>query len=107
MISCTKQDINEVRIVPRLDYYMVEVIYEQPIQQLVSGEAVAGVDIGLNNLAAVTSNQKGFKPFLINGRPVKALNNYYNKKKALLQSQLKGHRKTSNRMSAFINQARI
>jgi putative transposase len=98
MISCHKPDINEVRIVPHLNYYVVEVIYEQPIQQLVSGEAVAGVDIGLNNLAAVTSNQKGFKPFLINGRPVKAINNYYNKKKAELQSQLKGNRKTSNRI---------
>ncbi|NET54867.1 MAG: IS200/IS605 family element transposase accessory protein TnpB [Symploca sp. SIO2E6] len=98
MISCSKQDIKEVRIVPRLDYYMVEVVYEQPIQQLVSGEAVAGVDIGLNNLAAVTSNQKGFKPFLINGRPVKALNNYYNKKKAKLQSQLKGNSQTSKRI---------
>ena len=97
-ISCTKQDINEVRIVPRLNYYVVEVIYEQPIQQLVSGEAVAGVDVGLNNLAAVTSNQKGFQPFLINGRPVKAVNNYYNKKKAFLQSRLKGNRKTSNRI---------
>src|ERR687886_68818 len=98
MISCNKQAINEVRIVPRLNYYVVEVIYEQPIQQLVSGEAVAGVDIGLNNLAAVTSNQKGFKPFLINGRPVKAVNNYYNNKKAERQSQLKGNRKTSNRI---------
>jgi len=98
MISSHKQDINEVRIVPRLNYYVIEVIYEQPIQQLVNGEAVAGVDIGLNNLAAVTSNQKGFKPFLINGRPVKAINNYYNKKKAEGQSQLKGNRKTSKRI---------
>jgi len=49
-------------------------------------------------LAAVTSNQKGFKPFLINGRPVKAVNNYYNKKKADLQSQLKGNKKTSKRI---------
>ena len=57
-----------------------------------------GVDVGLNNLAAVTSNQKGFKPFLINGRPVKAVNNFYNKKKAELQSQLKGNRKTSNKI---------
>jgi IS605 OrfB family transposase len=101
MISSNKQDINEVRIVPRLNYYVVEVIYEQPIQQLVSGEAVAGVDIGLNNLAAVTSNQKGFKPFLINGRPIKAVNNYYNKKKAELQSQLNGNRKTSNRIQCL------
>jgi putative transposase len=98
MISCHKQEINEVRIIPRLNYYVVEVIYEQPIQQLVDGEAVAGVDVGLNNLAAVTSNQKGLKPFLINGRPVKAVNNYYNKKKAELQSFLKGNRKTSNRI---------
>lgn len=98
MISCNKQDINEVRIVPRLNYYVVEVIYEQPVQQLVNGEAVAGVDVGLNNLAAVTSNQKGFKPFLINGRPVKAVNNFYNKKKASLQYRLKGNRKTSNRI---------
>jgi len=98
MISSHKPDIKEVRIVPRLNYYVIEVIYEQPIQQWVSGEAVAGVDIGLNNLAAVTSNQKGFKPFLINGRPVKAVNNYYNKKKAELQSQLEGNRKTSKRI---------
>jgi len=77
---------------------VIEVIYEQPIQQLVDGEAVAGVDVGLNNLAAVTSSQKGFRPFLINGRPVKAVNNYYNKKKAELQSFLKGNRKTSNRI---------
>jgi IS605 OrfB family transposase len=98
MISCTKQNINEVRIVPRLNYYVVEVIYSQPIHQLVDGDAVAGVDVGLNNLAAVTSNQKGFRPFLINGRPVKAVNNYYNKRKAQLQSRLKGNRKTSNRI---------
>ncbi len=98
MILCNKQNINEVRIIPRLNYYVVEIIYEQPVQQLVDGEDVAGVDIGLNNLAAVTSNQKGFKPFLINGRPVKAVNNFYNKKKADLQSHLKGNRKTSNRI---------
>lgn len=95
MISCNQQETNEVRIVPRLDYYVVEVVYEQPLQQLVDGEAIAGVDVGLNNLAAVTSNQKGFTPFLVNGRPVKAINNYYNKKKATLQSLLMGKRKTS------------
>lgn len=98
IISCRKANINEVRIVPRLNYYVVEVIYEQPIQQLVNGESVAGVDIGLNNLAAVTSNQKGFQPFLINGRPIKAINTYYNKQKAKLQSLLKGNKRTSNRI---------
>jgi IS605 OrfB family transposase len=98
LFSCRQEPINEVRIVPQLNYYVMEVIYEQSIQQLVSGEAVASVDVGLNNLAAVASNQKGFKPFLINGRPVKAINNYYNQKKAELQSLLKGKNKTSNRI---------
>jgi IS605 OrfB family transposase len=98
VFSCRREQINEVRIVPRLNYYVLEVIYEQPIEQLVNGEAIAGVDIGLNNLAAVTSNQKGFRPFLINGRPVKAINNYYNKRKSNLQSLLKGKKQTSKRI---------
>lgn len=98
MISCRQAGINQVRIVPQLNYYVVEIIYEKPVQQLVDGDLIASVDIGLNNLAAVTSNQKGFKPFLINGRPVKAINNYYNKQKAKLQSLLQGNQKTSNRI---------
>jgi putative transposase len=49
---------------------------------------IAGIDIGVNNLAALTSNKIGFKPRLVNGRPLKANNQYYNKKKAALQSNL-------------------
>jgi IS605 OrfB family transposase len=98
LFCCKRENINEVRIVPRADYYVLEVIYSQPIEQLVNGEAVVSIDVGLNNLAAVTSNQKGFKPFLINGRPVKAINNYYNKQKAKLQSQLQGKKQSSNRI---------
>ena len=75
---------------------MVEVIYSQPRQQLVNGTEVASVDIGWNNLAAITSNSKGFQPFLIIGTPVKAINNYYNKQKSQLLSFLKKNRKTLN-----------
>ena len=49
---------------------------------------VAGVDIGLNNLAAVASNKPGFVPFLVNGRPLKSINQFYNKRRAQLVSQL-------------------
>ncbi len=49
---------------------------------------VAAIDIGLNNLAAVTSNQPGVTPFLVNGRPLKALNQWYNKRRARLQAKL-------------------
>ena len=61
-------------------------------------ESVASIDLGLNNLVALTSNQPGFVPLLINGRPLKSINQFYNKRKAHLQSQLKGSRKTSSRM---------
>ncbi|MCL2931973.1 MAG: transposase [Trichodesmium sp. MAG_R03] len=47
---------------------------------------VASVDLGVNKLGTVTSNQKGFQPLIINGRPVKSINQFYNKKKGKLQS---------------------
>ncbi|NEQ38278.1 MAG: transposase [Okeania sp. SIO3I5] len=51
----------------------------------------------MNNLATVTSNKKGFQPFIINGRPVKSINQFYNYKKGKLQSELK-KTKSSNRI---------
>jgi IS605 OrfB family transposase len=54
----------------------------------VNQDYIAGVDIGLNNLAAVASNKPGFMPVVVNGRPLKSINQYFNKKRANLQSQL-------------------
>lgn len=58
---------------------------------------VAGIDIGLDNLASITSNHTNLKPVLINGRPLKSINQYYNKKRAQLSSHLK-EKKTSRRL---------
>lgn len=58
---------------------------------------VAGIDIGLDNLASITSNHINLKPVLINGRPLKSINQYYNKKRAQLSSRLK-EKKTSRRL---------
>ena len=55
--------IEEVRIVPATNCYVIEVVYEReetPLPKL-NSELVAGVDLGVNNLAAVTSNKKGFQ----------------------------------------------
>ncbi len=72
--------IKQVRIVPRLNHYVIEVIYETALQQYELEEnRIASIDIGLNNLATLTFNQAGIKPLLINGRPLKSLNQYYNK----------------------------
>ena len=45
----------------------------------------------------VTSNKKGFQPSTINGRPVKSINQFQNKKKGKVQSELKDA-KSSNRI---------
>lgn len=83
------QCIQQVRIIPRSGFYVVEVIYErEPVPTAVDSTLHAGVDIGLDYLATLTSDKPGFIPRLINGRPVKAINQFYNKRKAELQRQL-------------------
>jgi IS605 OrfB family transposase len=90
----------QVRLVPKCDSYVIEVIYNEPESTLDENKKtfVASIDLGLNNLVALTSNQPGFTPLLINGRPLKSINQFYNKRKAQLQSQLKRGRKTSSRI---------
>ena len=87
----TKQtNIQQVRIVPRIGFYVVEVIYERAIVPAVVDPALrAGVDIGIDNLAAIASDKPGFVPRVVNGRPVKSINQFYNKRKAELQSRLR------------------
>ena len=46
-----------------------------------------GIDIGLNNLCAITINDKN-KSYVIKGSPLKSINQYYNKKKSKIQSEL-------------------
>ena len=58
---------------------------------------IAGIDIGLNNLAAITSNHKDLRPIVINGRPLKSINQYFNKKRSKLMSFVKD-KGTSNRI---------
>jgi putative transposase len=63
--------IDQVRIVPHASHYTVEVISERLVTPAEGDPArVAAVDIGVNNLAAVTFNQPGLAPLLVNGRPL-------------------------------------
>jgi putative transposase len=90
--------ICQVRLVPKCDSYVIEVIYDKSESTVSDDKFGASIDLGLNNLVALTSNQPGFTPLLINGRPLKSINQFYNKRKAQLQFQLKGSRKTSPRI---------
>ena len=91
-----KKNIKQVRFIPSNNYIIMEVIYEVKESELKEdNNRYCGIDLGLNNLATVTSNVS--KPYIINGRPIKSINQYYNKKRAYLQSKLKD-RKTSKRI---------
>ncbi len=83
-----KGKVNEIRLVPRNGYYIFEAVYEVESGKPLNNNQVAAIDLGLSNLATVSSNSKGFKPFIINGKPLKSINQFYNKKKGELQSQL-------------------
>ncbi|MCI0714278.1 MAG: transposase [Chloroflexi bacterium] len=80
----------EVRVVPRADAYQVELVYrvEPLVSKDLDASLVAGIDLGVNNLMAITSNKASFQPILVNGRPLKSINQFFNKRRAQLQSQL-------------------
>src|SRR5262249_52445263 len=70
----TRQDpraINEVRVAPKKGYYVVEVVYTKAEKQAeLKKEYIAGIDLGVNNLVALTANKPGFQAVVVNGRPV-------------------------------------
>ncbi|MGB3204120.1 MAG: transposase [Crinalium sp.] len=104
--------VDEIRLVPRSGYYVLEAVYEKPdvetraLANLHFFVGIAAIDLGLNNLATISSNVKGFKPLIINGKPLKSINQFFNKKKAELQSQLQiqyPKRYVSNRINQLTN----
>jgi len=96
----TRETIDQVRIVPCLNGYVVEVVYQKQEEvTVVDTGVIAALDLGVNVLAAVTSTKPGFQPLLINGRPLKHLNQYYNKQRARHQKHLaKANRFTSRQL---------
>lgn len=91
----TKQtNINQVRIVPLLDQYVIEVIYtKEDVIKLSDNQKYLSIDLGINNLATITTNIKRIKPLIINGKPLKSINQYYNKHNSELKSILEKRNK--------------
>ncbi len=87
--SVKAEQFQQVRIIPRNAYYIIEVVYLRVAkEQKADNQRYAGIDIGVNNLATIVTND-GDKPMIINGKPLKSMNQYYNRKKAKLQSKSK------------------
>ena len=98
-IHTNLKNFQQVRLVPKTGYVQVEIIYNKEINDSNLDKTRAiGIDLGLNNLMAITSNIGNISN-LVNGRPLKSINQYYNKKKAHFMSLLeKGGLKSSKRL---------
>ena len=55
------------------------------------------IDPGLNNIVSIYNNI-GIRPLLYNGRPIKSINQYYNKTNAKLRSELPTNVKSSKKL---------
>lgn len=87
--------LQQLRIVPQTSCYVIEVIYNK--QEIIKekNNNILAIDLGVNNLAACSSTNN--ISFIINGKPLKSINQYYNKKLANLKSDLKkNHNKSSS-----------
>ena len=86
----TKQEfIQQVRIVPHgHDYIAVEVLYNKPEPLLKpDNKRYISIDLGISNLCTIGTNCKDVKEnIIINGKPVKSINQYYNKQVAKYKS---------------------
>lgn len=86
----TKQElIQQVKIVPHgHDYIVVEVLYNKSEPLLKpDNQRYMTIDLGINNLCTIGTNCKDVKEnIIINGKPVKSINQYYNKKYAKYRS---------------------
>lgn len=84
-IKLVHTDVRQVRVIPRNKLFIVEVIYNINEKRCSDNGNYVGIDIGLNNLATVGGNK--INPVIVNGRPLKSINQFYNKVLAKLKSR--------------------
>jgi len=99
-------NLQQVRIIPQAGCYIIEVIYEKEIKthENLKPENYLSIDLGVNNLASITTNQPNLNPILINGKIIKSINQYYNKTLAKLKSNLKkNHNKNFSNRTQRLN----
>ena len=84
--SIKKKYFNQVRIIPKLDYFKIEIVYDKQEGEYTRQAKIknkktnnAAIDIGVDNLATITTDNRESIPLIINGRSLKSINQYYNK----------------------------
>ena len=97
--------VKEIRILPRANarFFEIQYIYEADcIQRNLNQSNALALDLGVNNLVTAVSNIG--KSFIIDGRKLKSINQWFNKENARLQSikdKQRFGKKTTNRQKAI------
>ena len=97
--------LQQVRFLPHRDKIVAEIVYTIRIpKKLDDNNRYIGIDIGVNNLATV-SNNFGAESFIINGRPLKSINQKFNKLTSHYKEVCKrmNNRYSSNRINRLFN----
>ena len=111
--------IKEIRIIPKQHsrYFEIQYTYEvEEVQRELNKENGLGIDLGIDNLCTCVTNNGA--SFIIDGRKLKSINQYYNKTNAKLQSikdkqkiehitlrQKRIARKRNNRIEDYLSKA--
>lgn len=93
----------QIRFVPKNGKYIMEVVYQIEVPDIEErAERIASIDLGVDNLITITTNC-GVAPLVINGKPLKSINQYYNKKISEMRAELKKRHNTdwSKEMQRF------
>lgn len=110
------EQIKQVRIIPEATCFKCEIVYEKEIKQNenLKFENKMSIDLGANNLATMFINDEAFSSCIINGKPLKSINQFYNKKLAKLHSFVGNKsskrirnftRRRNNKVKDFIHKA--
>lgn len=79
----------QCRFVPKCSYYVMEIVYEIEVPDISeTSDRVAAIDIGVDNFITMVNNI-GENPIAVKGGVIKSINQFYNKQKANIQSELK------------------
>lgn len=97
-----KEQVKFVKVVPVSGQGIIKVLVGYKVElptELPDNGHYAAIDLGVDNLMTLVSNIA--KPLIVNGKPVKSINQGYNKQKAFLQSKLPKGQYNSKRIKSI------